>query len=764
MAENNQRERVTEQLRHLSIHPDVYETDRALAQRCLRLLEQPLPLTVFGTDPTYALALANLMIGRTLLPTATERANLTLMHSEDCYVDLQLPDNSYAQLEQDNFPALFQLNPTQACVYADLPVLNKLTIQIAVDHNPATLAAQAAGALLSAEIALWAGGTLTQDLAEVWSNVPAQLRAHSYLVQPPELNPAPWQAMIPEFADVIQVDPERAQRAKTRPEGVDKAAFKAAGGVQLVKTIKKEIDALTQSAMDAGEILLVRHADKLTTATAPAPQTQATASQPTAPVEPVAPDQEPAAEPTMDAQSEPDPAVETLPRADAVVLDIEIDDEGYFDPDVMAEYQRQYPDLDRKIAHLYTRGASMKAIQQEIQDQQGVFVSVNLILVAAATVTELYSDSSDPTAAAETASTPETSDVSEPQATAQEAAPDTDLPEATPLETAKVILDLPVDKAGRYDQALFAEYQTRYPEFDRKIASMDARGMTREEIQEDLQDSLGFAPSPDLMDVATGTVGIAADAWLRRKLHAFYPVVYLETVQVKCGPVGATTNRDVFVAMAIQPDGTRDVLGVWPHLGTDDTLWTSAMQGLKDRGVQDILITVVGGADDRAQAIADVFPNTRIQACVDDLMRRSLGQVSFKDRKALNTALGAVYAAANPGAAESAMTAFEDSELHTQYPDIAPNWRAAWAQVVPFLEYPSELRRTVCTTKDVKTLNARIRRFLRTADDDPSDTTIAKLVYLALDEAEAKWREPAREWEIVESQLTHMFEARYLVA
>lgn len=399
MAENNQRERVTEQLRHLSIHPDVYETDRALAQRCLRLLEQPLPLTVFGTDPTYALALANLMIGRTLLPTATERANLTLMHSEDCYVDLQLPDNSYAQLEQDNFPALFQLNPTQACVYADLPVLNKLTIQIAVDHNPATLAAQAAGALLSAEIALWAGGTLTQDLAEVWSNVPAQLRAHSYLVQPPELNPAPWQAMIPEFADVIQVDPERAQRAKTRPEGVDKAAFKAAGGVQLVKTIKKEIDALTQSAMDAGEILLVRHADKLTTATAPAPQTQATASQPTAPVEPVAPDQEPAAEPTMDAQSEPDPAVETLPRADAVVLDIEIDDEGYFDPDVMAEYQRQYPDLDRKIAHLYTRGASMKAIQQEIQDQQGVFVSVNLILVAAATVTELYSDSSDPTAA-----------------------------------------------------------------------------------------------------------------------------------------------------------------------------------------------------------------------------------------------------------------------------------------------------------------------------------------------------------------------------
>lgn len=261
MADEERLEETARRLKRLVETADLSRSDRFLAEQCLRRLEQPLRLSVFGTDPRHALWLVNLMIGQPVVSPSIPRARIQFIYSKTAYASVQYRDGSQERIEGNQFRRLFEGNPARVRIYIDLPVLKKLSILVAAEKEPDQLCADVDKTLLAADIALWAGAELSPVLSDVWESVPDRLRDHSYLVLSPEMAFGSWKGIAQEFVEIIRVDPRRAQEAKDASDGVDKEEFRESGGAQFVKTIKKEIDLLVQSALDGGEVLLLRYED-----------------------------------------------------------------------------------------------------------------------------------------------------------------------------------------------------------------------------------------------------------------------------------------------------------------------------------------------------------------------------------------------------------------------------------------------------------------------------------------------------------------------
>ena len=331
-------------------------------------------------------------------------------------------------------------------------------------------------------------------------------------------------------------------------------------------------------------------------------------------------------------------------------------------------------------------------------------------------------------------------------------------------DSGKVVLDIPRDRNGTFDPLLIAKYQRRFPEFDRKIVSMYARGMTTREIQGHIEEIYGVEASPSLISAITDAVMEEVTAWQNRPLEPCYPIVFMDAIRVNIRSDGAVSNKAVFVALAVLPDGTRDVLGLWFQANEGAKFWAKVLSDLRNRGVQDILIAVVDGLKGFPQAIEAAFPQTRVQTCIVHLLRHSMNFASYKDRKAVAAALKAIYTAVDADAAELALAEFEESDLARRYPAIAPSWRRAWNEVIPFLDYPPEVRRLIYTTNAIEALNSKIRRAVRTRGHFPSDEAAAKLIYLALNATSSEWKRSVREWHAVRSQFAIMFEDRFPMA
>lgn len=328
----------------------------------------------------------------------------------------------------------------------------------------------------------------------------------------------------------------------------------------------------------------------------------------------------------------------------------------------------------------------------------------------------------------------------------------------------KVVLDIPRDRNGSFDPLLIGKYQRRFPDFDRKIISMYARGMSTREIQGHIEEIYGFEASPSLISAITDAVMDEVTSWQNRPLEACYPVVFMDAIRVKIRSDGVVINKAVFVALGILPDGTRDVLGLWFQANEGAKFWLAVMNELKNRGVSDILIAVVDGLKGFPQAIEAAFPEAQIQTCIVHLLRHSMSFASYKDRKAVANALKVVYTAVDAEEAEAALAEFEQSDLAARYPAIAPSWRRAWQEVIPFLDYPPEVRRLIYTTNAIEALNSKIRRAVRTRGHFPSDEAAAKLIYLTLNATSTEWKRAVREWHMVKSQLAIMFENRFPMA
>ena len=331
-------------------------------------------------------------------------------------------------------------------------------------------------------------------------------------------------------------------------------------------------------------------------------------------------------------------------------------------------------------------------------------------------------------------------------------------------DSGKIVLDIPRDRNGSFDPLLIAKYQRRFPEFDTKIIAMYARGMTTREIQGYIEEIYGFEASPSLISAITDAVMDEVRAWQTRPLEPCYPVVFLDAIRVNIRDQGVVANKAVYVALAILPDGTRDVLGLWFQANEGAKFWTKVLNDLRNRGVQDILIAVVDGLKGFPAAIEAVFPQTQVQTCIVHLLRSSMAFASYKDRKAIANALKAIYKAVDAEAAERELEAFEDSELGAKYPAIAPMWRRAWNEVIPFLNYPEPVRRLIYTTNAIEALNSKIRRAVRTRGHFPSDEAAAKLIYLALNASSTEWKRSVRCWHEAKMQFAIMFQDRFTVA
>ena len=296
-------------------------------------------------------------------------------------------------------------------------------------------------------------------------------------------------------------------------------------------------------------------------------------------------------------------------------------------------------------------------------------------------------------------------------------------------ERGPVRVDLPRDRDGSFEPILIPKHERRFTGFDERIIAMYARGMSVREIQAFLAESYSTEVSPDFISSVTDEVMAETLAWQSRPLEPMYPVVFFDALRVKIRGDGVVSNKAVYLALGIQADGQRDVLGLWIEQTEGAKFWLKVFNELKTRGCQDILIAVVDGLKGLAEAIGTAYPRTAVQTCIVHLIRNSLEYASYKDRKSVAAALRPVYAAANEQAAQQALEAFAEGPWGAKYPTIVQSWRRAWENVTPFFVFPPDIRRVVYTTNAIESLNMQLRKIIKTRGHFPSDDAATKLIW-----------------------------------
>ena len=328
-------------------------------------------------------------------------------------------------------------------------------------------------------------------------------------------------------------------------------------------------------------------------------------------------------------------------------------------------------------------------------------------------------------------------------------------------DTGRMDLSIPRDRQGSFDPQLIAKYQRRFPGFDEKIVSMYARGMSTREIAGHLRDLYGVEVSADLISAVTDAVLEEVAAWQARPLEPVYPLVFFDALRVKIRDEGLVRNKAVHVALGVRADGSKEVLGLWLEQNEGAKFWLRVMNELRNRGVEDVLLAVVDGLKGFPEAILAVFPDAQVQTCIVHLLGHSLDFVSYKDRKAVATALKDIYRAVDATMAAAALDTFEAGEWGHKYPAIIQSWRRAWNEVVPFYAFPMEVRRLVYTTNAIEALNSKLRRAVRARGHFPTDEAALKLLFLVLNRSEKEWTMPAREWGMAKAQFAVLFGERF---
>ncbi|WP_408581475.1 IS256-like element ISBcen18 family transposase [Burkholderia cenocepacia] len=327
-----------------------------------------------------------------------------------------------------------------------------------------------------------------------------------------------------------------------------------------------------------------------------------------------------------------------------------------------------------------------------------------------------------------------------------------------------VRVEVPRDRDGSFEPILIPKHERRFTGFDERIIAMYARGMSVGEIQAFLAESYGTEVSPDFISSVTDEVMAEALSWQSRPLETMYPVVFFDALRVKIRDDGVVSNKAVYLALGIQADGQRDVLGLWIEQTEGAKFWLKVFNELKTRGCQDILIAVVDGLKGLTEAISAAYPRTTVQTCIVHLIRNSLEYASYKDRKVLAAALRQIYAAASEEAARQALQDFADGPWGAKYPTIVQSWQRAWEHVVPFYVFPPEIRRVVYTTNAIESLNMQLRKIIKTRGHFPNDEAAIKLLWLALRNVLAKTVRSAFDWKSAMNQFAILFGERFTQA
>jgi putative transposase len=326
-------------------------------------------------------------------------------------------------------------------------------------------------------------------------------------------------------------------------------------------------------------------------------------------------------------------------------------------------------------------------------------------------------------------------------------------------EFGELPLDIPRDRQGEFEPKLVARHQTRWSGFDDKIISLYARGLSVREIQGHLEEMYGTDVSPALISAVTDAVSEEVKLWQGRPLDALYPIIYLDCIHVKVRDSGAVRTKAVYLAIGVNMDGHKEVLGLWIAQTEGAKFWLQVVTELKTRGVQDIFIACVDGLKGFPEAIEAVYPKAAVQLCIVHMVRNSLNFVSWKLQREVAADLKTIYTSSTVEVAEQMLSAFE-AKWDKDYPSVGQSWRRNWARVIPFFDYPPEIRKVIYTTNAIESINMSLRKVTKTRSSFPTDEAVTKLFYLALNNISKKWTMPIRDWKAALNRFTIQFEDR----
>jgi putative transposase len=326
-------------------------------------------------------------------------------------------------------------------------------------------------------------------------------------------------------------------------------------------------------------------------------------------------------------------------------------------------------------------------------------------------------------------------------------------------EFGELPIEIPRDRNGSFEPQILPKHQTRWTGFDDKILSLYARGMTVREIQGHLEEMYGTEVSPALISSVTDAVIEEVEAWQSRPLDALYPIVYLDCIHVKVRDTGSVRAKAVYLALGINMAGEKELLGIWIAQTEGAKFWLQVVTELKNRGVQDIFIACVDGLNGFPEAIETVYPKTAVQLCIVHMVRYSLNYVSWKPRKEIAADLRTIYAAATVEEAGQNLNEFEE-KWGVSHALIVQSWRRNWSRIIPFFDYPPEIRKVIYTTNAIESVNMSLRKITKNRGSFPTDEALLKLFYLALNNISKKWTMPIRDWKAALNRFSIQFEDR----
>jgi len=306
-------------------------------------------------------------------------------------------------------------------------------------------------------------------------------------------------------------------------------------------------------------------------------------------------------------------------------------------------------------------------------------------------------------------------------------------------------LETPRDRNGSFEPRIIAKNQTRFTGFDDKIISMYSRGMTTREIEGHLKEMYGVEVSPTLISSVTEAVMDEVKAWQSRPLEETYAILYLDALRVKIRDGGHVQNKAIYVAIAVNMQGNKEVLGLWVAENEGAKFWLQILTDVQNRGAKDFFIACVDGLKGFPDAIESVYPHTEVQLCIVHLVRASLNYVNWKQRKEVAGGLRLIYQAGTAAEAEMRRDEFA-RQWDATYPMVSQIWRRNWERIVPFFAYPGEIRKVIYTTNTIESLNMSLRKIIKMRGSFPNEDAAMKLLYLALRNASKKWTMPVRDW------------------
>lgn len=319
---------------------------------------------------------------------------------------------------------------------------------------------------------------------------------------------------------------------------------------------------------------------------------------------------------------------------------------------------------------------------------------------------------------------------------------------------------VPRDRKGDFEPQIVKKNQTTLSgDIEEKILSMYAKGMTTSDIEGHIRDIYGIEVSDSTISRVTDKILPVVKEWQVRPLESIYAVVFMDAIHFHVRSEGQIVKKAVYIAIGVQMDGIRDVLGMWVGENESAKFWLGILNSLKNRGIEDILIACVDGLTGFTNAIEAIFPQTEIQQCVIHQIRNSTKFVSYKDIKALMADLKKVYAAVDEQTALYQLDAF-DEKWSGKYPKITLSWRANWANLSTYFKYPQEVRTLIYTTNAIENFNRQLRKVTKAKSVFPTDDSLLKMLYLAMMDITKKWTGRRKDWGQIHSQLEIFFADR----